>query len=255
MPRHGRRRVSVLFLCSSLGLACATPGPAPLAAAAPPLPAPEAPPPAPAPGRPAAASEGVPEVVLLLDEVTFRLDAEGRVDTHWHQRFRIDAESAIDEWASLEAGWGPWYEARPELQAEVLLPDGKKLTLDPKTIDVAATPERDATMYRDRRMVRAPLPGVRVGAIVDERIVRREERPFFAGGTFRRFGLGAGVPVERSRLVVDVPEGLPLRFQVHGATLEPKEERRDGRRILTFEGGPYAPLTLPEPSSPATPAD
>ena len=190
---------------------------------------------------PAPADAKEPNAEILLDEGTFVFDAEGRRTATYRMRFRILRESAIEGWGTMRAYWAPWHEKRPQLRATVKLPDGRTFELDPKTIEESSVQGGSAT-YTDRRMVRAPIPGIEVGAVVEQTTILVDEEPFFVGGALQRFYFGSGAPTKKSRLVIDVPEGAPLRFAAMGFALDPKEdETAGGRRRVVFEGGPYAP--------------
>ena len=64
-----------------------------------------------------------------------------------------------------------------------------------------------------------------VDSVVEEEHVVRETRPAFAGGVTDTWGLRLTVPVHHSRLVLDAPESLPLRYRVY---------RMPDLRSLTF---------------------
>ncbi|MCK6545950.1 DUF3857 domain-containing protein [Myxococcota bacterium] len=199
----------------------------------------------------AAATSDEPGVTILRDAGHFVFERDGRLTSTWTQVARIETEAGAESWTSLSVQWAPWYEERPELRARVTTPDGRVLELDPKTIDDAPASDGDS-MYQDRRVVRAPIPGVRVGAIVESSFVHREKRPYFEGGAYVGFGLGSDLPVERAELVVEVPEGIALRWRAHGATITPTERRAGDRVVYTFEGGPYTPFEALDPSVPSS---
>jgi hypothetical protein len=87
--------------------------------------------------------------------------------------------------------------------------------LDQKTIsDALANGSEDAT-YTDARIRRAPLPGLSIGAIVEEETVLEDKSPFFSGGGVYRDFFSRTVPVVRSELVVDAASELKMLYRVH----------------------------------------
>ena len=98
---------------------------------------------------------------------------------------RLITPDSIDEWATVEQEWQPWHEDRPELRARVIAPDGSVHWLDPKTIRDAPVAQLDSSIFSDARMIRAPLPAVSAGTVVEYEIVKRDTAPFFVSGEVR----------------------------------------------------------------------
>lgn len=190
-------------------------------------------------------------VTQLLEENLFTLDAAGRQERRHHFVFRIDAESAISGWGSIEAAWSPWYEERPAMRARVITPDGKVHLLDAKTIGEYSANEDSPQVYDDRKKVTAPLPKLAIGAIAEVEIVTRETAPIFRAGGFHSINLAPGVPLAQTRVVVDAPQDLLLHWQVKGHTgAEPVKTIAGGRQIITLNLGPQDPLKPQEPYLP-----
>ena len=74
------------------------------------------------------------DVLVLLDEATYSFDAEGRCSSRYRLVYRILNQAGIEDWASIEAGWAPWYQERPRLRARVITPDGAEHLLLPQSI-------------------------------------------------------------------------------------------------------------------------
>ena len=67
--------------------------------------------------------DGEPVVVLLSDQ-RYTLDAAGR-ETYTHRLvYRILTTGADGSWSTVEHGWAPWHQARPEVRARVITPEG-----------------------------------------------------------------------------------------------------------------------------------
>ena len=54
--------------------------------------------------------------------------------------------------------------------------------LDQKTITDGPASEEEEETYTDARIRKAPLPGLAIGAIVEEETVLEDKSPFFTGG-------------------------------------------------------------------------
>ena len=128
-----------------------------------------------------------------------------------------DARTGSRGGIRLSSGWAPWYEDKPTLRARVVAPGGRVFTLDPKTIETSGVSGGDEAVYSDRQMVRAPLPGVAVGAVVEVEISWTERAPLFEAGTTHRFFFGGTAPVQKARLEIDKPlSGMHLDHVVIG---------------------------------------
>src|SRR5262249_15350950 len=128
---------------------------------------------------------------------------------------------------------------RPSVRARVISPDGSVHELDPNTIADAPVRDGDDDLVSDRRMVRAPLPAVEPGAIVEQEVVERQNSPTLSVGMVRYYYFGNSVPVERTHLTIKAPETLPLRYK---AALLPdvavRERLENGVHRLDFDQGP-----------------
>ena len=189
-----------------------------------------------------AAAEAIPAgeagVIVLLDEAAHTFDAKGgSVMTH-RTVYRIADDSAIDTWGSMNAPWAPWYQERPLLQARVVTKDGTVHELDKNAIIEAAAREESLDIFSDNRVVRAPLPAVAVGSVVEQLVTYKSKESLYDAASSDIFFFGSFYPVHKARLVVDAPEGLALQFVNH-ARIEPKKETRDGRQVVIYEGGPF----------------
>lgn len=188
----------------------------------------------------AAVASGLP-VEVLLEETRHRFHPDGTKTETARVTFRVLNLRALDEWGQVSTTFRPWFEARPELSAKVTTPDGEVFNLDPATVAEAPVANGDGLLLSDARRVIAPLPGLVVGALVEQVIVKRQKKPFFAEGASGRFYFGMGVPVFVSRLVLEVPDEVALTHEVRGLKLEPEIQQSDGIRALTFETGPMVP--------------
>jgi hypothetical protein len=182
-----------------------------------------------------AAAEAVPappdaDVLVLYRDVEIVVDSEHRVAYRRHWVYRVLRPAALDAWSVSEARWLPWNQEPPRIRARVLTPEGP-IWVDPSVY--RADPESDAPA--GERVVRATLPEVDVGAVVEEEVVVLDRLPVFPAGLSRREMLVLPVPIHRGRLAIDAPAEVDLRHQLRLPAGEPPEvdaERRQaGGRV------------------------
>ncbi|HEY4394136.1 MAG TPA: DUF3857 domain-containing protein [Polyangia bacterium] len=130
-------------------------------------------------------------VVVLFEEMVHTYVDAHRSRHRYRQVYKILTPHGVEGWDRLASGWSPWYEERPALRARVVVPGGRTFTLDPKTIEMSGSSGGDEAVYSDRQLVRAPLPGVAAGAVVEVEIAWEERAPLFEAGTTHRSTLAA----------------------------------------------------------------
>jgi tetratricopeptide (TPR) repeat protein/transglutaminase-like putative cysteine protease len=205
-----------------------------------------------------AAANSVPvpdkaKAIVLLDEGSFSFDDDGRCLSRYRMVYRILTEAGLEEWASMAAEWSPWYEERPLLRARVVTPDGVEHILSPENISDSPVKEYSPNVYSDRRVVRAPLPALMIGAVVEREITIREKAPFFSAGSVNRYYFGTAVRTLSTRLTIETPAKLSLRYVLNLLPdLPVRRSVEKGRVRLTFEAGAMEPR---EPREPGMPGD
>jgi len=190
--------------------------------------------------------------VRLLDvHFEYRFDEQGNWEERFRQRYRILNRQGVETWGGTSAGWSPWYMARPELRAQVQDAGGAVRELDPRAIGEAPAFPDLPDIYGDRRVLRAPLPGVHVGSVVTESSVRRTTRPFFEGGSSFQINFQSGIPRDSTELVIDLPEAMPFNYEVLDAAVKKEESLGGGRRHIVFRGQRFDGVAALEPFSPS----
>jgi tetratricopeptide (TPR) repeat protein len=174
-------------------------------------------------------------VVYLLNETTYSFAADGSTKTTWHLIERIATEEGASEAGTVSAWWAPWYDQKPSIEARVIGSDGVVHVLDPKAI-IEATQELAQDMFSDQRVLRAPLPGVSTGSIVESVVTTIGRSPVTGGGKSGRFDFAAGVAIERSRLVLDAAAGVVPQI-VNKSGIEPRVVEENGHKLTIFEKG------------------
>jgi len=191
------------------------------------------------------------DLLVFEDEQTLVFDSEGRVVCTRYVVYKVLTQKGADDGGSVSFSWEPWHEERPTLRARVITADNAVHLLDEKTITDAPAKENEDNVFSDRRIIRAPLPAVAAGPLVEEEHVSRESAPFFGAGSVERFYFGGSVPVHHTRLVLDAPATLPLRYEIRLLPdLKPERAEAAGRVRIVFEYGPMDALEDAETNLP-----
>jgi tetratricopeptide (TPR) repeat protein len=184
-----------------------------------------------------AAAEGVASgdfaVVILLDEAECVIDAQGGTVTRERMMLHVVAEAGVESVSEVRAGWQPWHGERPELAARVVSKDGVVHPMDAAAlVEVPAGEEND--IFSDGRILRAPLPAVAVGSVIEYVTTRRSKHPIPGEGTAFHFTFGGYPPIERTRLILDAPLTVTPHV-VDRSGITPRIEEKDGRRRTVYE--------------------
>ncbi|MGA9521022.1 MAG: DUF3857 domain-containing protein [Myxococcaceae bacterium] len=190
--------------------------------------------------RDAAASIRVPpgaDVDVLLDETTVSWDEAGRESRVSRLVYRVHTPNGVQQWGGTSAAWSPWHDNRPGVRVRVIDPSGREFRLDPATLSEG--PAQPAAMtYSDGRVLRGPFPGLTPGSLVEEEVSWSEHTPFFDAGVAGRLLLERGVRAETTRIRLEAPTSIPLRYELRAKDVEVKTFERDGRRVIELTRGP-----------------
>jgi hypothetical protein len=123
------------------------------------------------------------DVVFVDDEETVVFDTEGRAVRTRYVLYKVLTQKGAENWGDITASWEPWHEERPSIRVRVITPDNAVHLLDEKTITDAPAKESQDNVFSDRRVLRAPLPAVAPGSLVEEEEISKESAPFFGAGS------------------------------------------------------------------------
>ncbi|HTQ63112.1 MAG TPA: DUF3857 domain-containing protein [Candidatus Solibacter sp.] len=192
------------------------------------------------------------DVIVLDEESSYVFDADGKSVRTEYLVYKVLTENGASGWDAIAVGWEPWHGERPSIRARVITADNVVHTLDAKTITDAPAADSDEKTYGDGRIVRAPLPAIAIGSVVEEEEVLRESAPFFGAGTVSLDYFGRGVPVQNSKLTLDAPSALPLRYETKLLPdVKPQKSESNGRTQIIFRQGPMDALDSAENYLPA----
>lgn len=218
-------------VCAAFALACSTV----LGCATAPAPAPE---PLPAPVAEAAPApepvfESGPALEVRSERAQYRIEADGAVSFVYTLVFRVLRVPEDAPWQELTASWSPERQERPAMSMRVEHPDGTIVELDPSLIEEVELETPDELGYR-RRQLSAAVPGLVPGAVVTQRVEKKDRKGIFGVGAAGRFYLGMRVEVPESRLEFELPVDLPIAIEPRGLEVEPEVSESEGRRRIVY---------------------
>ena len=184
------------------------------------------------------------EATVLLNELRFKFDADGKTLETRHLIYRIENQDGVKDWAETSGEWEAWHQNKPEIKARVITAEGTVHWLDPKTLNDFPAHEDAPDVYSDVRKYGGPLPAIAPGSIVEEEVAVRDTTPLFAAGIAHRWTLSWDVPVNKTRVVLIHPVSLPLQYELH--LLPDAREGKStegGLETITLEHGPLSGST------------
>jgi tetratricopeptide (TPR) repeat protein/transglutaminase-like putative cysteine protease len=174
-------------------------------------------------------------LILLLDEAEYVVDDDGGTLSKERLMFYVVAEAGVEDASEVRAPWQPWHGERPTIEGRVITRDGAVHTMDQAAIvEVPAGEEGD--IFSDGRILRAPLPAVAAGSVIEYVISGRSKHPIAGAGTAVHYNFGGYASVERTRVTIDAPLASTLRI-INKTGIEPRIDEKDGRRRSVYEAG------------------
>lgn len=170
------------------------------------------------------------DVEPLLSELVVTYDESGRAMSRYRTVYRILRDN--DALKLQSVGWAAWHQKRPVIKTRVVGLQGDERWLDPATI-VEGSRATASDMLTDARVLRAPLPGARVGSVVESLVVLEDQEPAFPGAASGRFETWQ-FNLRRARLVIEHPLSLPLTATVIGEG-QLQEMTQGGMRRLSLD--------------------
>ncbi len=175
------------------------------------------------------------DATILYVEADYRFAQNGALTYTNRMVYRVETQKAVQDYAEIALEWDPWYQNPAELHARVLQPDGSFAELDQKTITDGPINSSDEGTYTSARLRKAPLPGLSVGAIVEQVVSVEDKTPYFDSGLAFRYYFTGNAPVEREKVVIDVPSSLPFHDRLLNApSLSSSRSEAEGIRHIVY---------------------
>ena len=173
--------------------------------------------------------------VVLLDDGVVRYDADGRGTRSFRMVVQILKEEAIESFAEHRLGFSPGRQKLTLNWMRVLRPDGTVISDQPAVTQDADVPAAMGDpVYTDQRVRRVTLSGVAVGTIVDYSYTVEVTNPALKGDWTESWSVHMGVPVRRSRFILDLPESVTPRIRERNLDFVRVERVAGGRRTWTW---------------------
>jgi transglutaminase-like putative cysteine protease len=173
--------------------------------------------------------------VYLLDDGVLRYEADGRGSTTYRQVIQILKESAVEQWAERSFSYEPRHQRLTVNWVRVVSLTGQIISDKPgisQDSDIPA-PMGDPT-YAEQKVRRLSLPNVQPGTLIDYSYTVEELKPFRPNDFFSAWRVTTGLPVRRSRLVLDTPVSVVPRVVARNLSFKPTTVEANGRRIVTW---------------------
>lgn len=172
-------------------------------------------------------------LTLLLDEAEYIVDDEGGTRSKERLMLYVVSEAGVEGASEVRAPWQPWHGERPTIEGRVITREGVVHTMDQAAV-VEVPAGEEADIFSDGRILRAPLPAVAAGSVIEYVISRKSRHPIAGAGTAVHYSFGGFAPVERTRVTIDAPLTSALRF-INKTGIVPRIEEKDGRRHTVYE--------------------
>ncbi|MBN1648769.1 MAG: DUF3857 domain-containing protein [Spirochaetales bacterium] len=193
------------------------------------------------------------EVRLFYTSGEFTYDEQGRLTTVYRTVYEVMTEQGKEGWSDISFGWNPWFQKKPLIRVRVTNPDGSVHYLEEAHMVESAARENNGKIFSDAKVIRAPLPNVIIGSIVEQEIIREESAPYFAEGSLVSWYFRTGNSIKNSTVRIKVPENLPFQYKLYLMDkLKPVIEKADG--VVSY-GFSLEDLTPDEDMEERIPAD
>ncbi len=147
---------------------------------------------------------------ILLHEVLYSFDEQGILTKSARTVWRV-GPSAIAENGTIELEYSPWYQKQPIVRARVYDRKGKAHEFEKDKLTVTPAQRSDTAVLTNDLVLRAELPGLQEGAIVEEVVTTEELSPFFETGRYYLELLDSYEPTAYRSVEITAMETLPLK--------------------------------------------
>lgn len=174
-------------------------------------------------------------LVMLLDELEFRVESDGRSTRRRRQVVQLMNDAAARAKAEQSFGYSPSHQGFALNWVRVLKPSGEVVSDKPAQVQDADVPAAMRNpVYQDQKIRRLSLSGVNAGTILDMSWTIEEKGPYRAGDFYDLRFVNSPVDVVRFRYVLDAPVVLQPKILEYNLNIKRTETVADGRRITTW---------------------
>lgn len=182
-------------------------------------------------------------VAILLDDGVIVAEADGRTRTTYRTIVQILKPDAEENYQEQTFSYAPKHQRMTVNWIRVVKPTGEVVSAEPSQVQDSDVPADEGDpVYSDRKVRRASLTGVKAGTIVDYSYTTEELKPFLEGDFFFNWRVNPGVPVRRSRYIVDMPASLTPRIHEVNLDFARRTVTSGGRTVYTWARNDVAPI-------------
>jgi len=175
------------------------------------------------------------QIVTLLDELVFRVEADGRNTRRFRQVVQLVSDNAARAKAEQSFVYAPNHQAFVLNWVRVLKPSGE-------VVSDKAAQEQDADIpaamqnpvYQNQKIRRLSLAGVTAGTILDVSWTVEEKAPYRAGDLYDLRFVNSPFDVVRFRYVLDAPVTFLPRILEYNLRITRTDSVANGRRTSTW---------------------
>lgn len=176
-------------------------------------------------------------VEIISEDLIIMFNKNGTHTRQFKRRYRILNAYGAEKWNYVIISYKNWYQYKPGISAKVVSPDGKSHILDPKTISEQANHQDDDLIYNDTKTLKAPLPAIEIGSIVDEEYSYKTRIPLCkAGNNFYR-QINGELPVGKATIVISYPAGTRFVYKLNNISIKPVIRKSAEMVTYTFNFG------------------
>ncbi len=164
----------------------------------------------------------------LLHEVLYSFSEQGTLTKSIRSIWRVNQSGLADN-GTLAYQFSPWYQKQPIVRARVFDRNGKAYEFDKDDMTVSPAHSADPAVLTNNLVVRAALPGLQDGAIVEQLVTTEEQAPFFAAGRYYMEMLDSFEPIAFRSIEIETPASLPLEAIFLGRDFSIQKTASDNR--------------------------
>jgi tetratricopeptide (TPR) repeat protein len=159
---------------------------------------------------------------ILFTRSTYLIEADGSVTTIVHEITRFNGRKGVEKLGEYRSIYfNPRYEKLTLNEARVLKADGTKVPVEPRHVQLRDM-TTDYQVYDESKQLVISWPNLQVGDAYEVKWTVRGKNPEFAGEFFTRYTFGDDdYPVVRDEMLVQVPEGRPVKYAAVNGSVEP----------------------------------
>ncbi|MEO8450877.1 MAG: DUF3857 and transglutaminase domain-containing protein [Gemmatimonadota bacterium] len=173
--------------------------------------------------------------VFLLDDGVVKHEPDGRASRTYRQVVQILKPDGVERWSEFSFSYDVDHQKMTVNWVRVVKPSGEVVSEKPEVSQESDVPaEMGTPTYTHRKVLRLTLGKVAPGVLVDVSYTTEDTAPYRPGDFYSFWRVNPGIPVRRSRLVLDTPVGLTPLVKERNVRFAKSVEVVAGRRLTTW---------------------